>query len=69
MAVEVTLRRIGNSVGFSLPKKVVDARRLKPNDRVLVEVIKEADLSRDFGSLKRAMSGQQFKDLVKRGWK
>ena len=69
MAVEVTLRRVGNSVGFSLPKSMVAARELKPRDKVLVEVVKEADLSADFGSLKRTLSGQRFKDLVRRGWK
>ncbi len=68
MAVEVVLRKLGNSIGLSLPKSLVVERNLKPNERVLVQVIKEADLRADFGSLKRKMSGQRFKDFVKKGW-
>jgi len=68
MAVEVVLRKLGNSIGLSLPRSLVVERNLKANERVLVQVIKEADLRADFGSLKRKMSGQRFKDLVKKGW-
>lgn len=35
---------------------------------VIVEVVKKADLTALFGSLKRKMSGQKFKDLVRAGW-
>jgi hypothetical protein len=41
---------------------------LREHDKVLVEVVKEADLGRFFGSIKRPMSGQQFKDSVRKGW-
>lgn len=69
MAVEVTLKQIGNSFGFILPKEEVKKRHLKPEEKLLVEVIKKADLRKDFGSLSGKLSGQKFKDLVRSGWK
>ena len=68
MATEVTVKKWGNSVGVILPKEFVQKQSLKENDRVLVEVVKEADLSNLFCSLNRKMSGQEFKDLVREGW-
>ena len=69
MAIEVVLKRWGNSMGVVLPKEMVEKEELKENQRVLIEVIKEADLTDIFGSLKRKMSGQEFKDMVRKGWK
>ena len=68
IAVEVQLKRWGNSVGVILPKRFVEEQHLKLNEKFLVEVVKEADLSDVFGSLKRKMSGQEFKDMVRKGW-
>ena len=33
-----------------------------------MEPAKEADLTDIFGTLKRKMSGQEFKDLAREGW-
>ena len=54
-----------------VPTKVVEEKGLKENDRILIEVVKEADLFDIFGSLKgkRKMSGKEFKDMVRKGWK
>ena len=68
MAVEVVLKRWGNSMGVVLPKEMVEKEELKENQRVLIEVIKEADLTDIFGTLKRKMSGQEFKNMVRKGW-
>ncbi len=69
MAIEVVLKRWGNSMGVVLPKEMVKREELKENQRLLIEVIKEADLTDIFGTLKRKMSGQEFKDMVRKGWK
>lgn len=69
MAIEVVVKKWGNSVGVILPKELVERESLKENEKVLLEVVKEANLERIFGSLKRKMSGQQFKDMVREGWK
>jgi antitoxin component of MazEF toxin-antitoxin module len=68
MAVEVTLRKWGNSIGIVFPKEYAEQRGLKPNEKIVVEVTRKADLSRIFGTLPRKMTGQEFKDMVREGW-
>lgn len=71
MAIEVKLKKWGNSMAVIVPSAIIEKRKLKENDTILIEVIREADLSGIFGSLKgkRKMSGQKFKDLAREGWK
>ena len=68
MAVELIVRRWGNSFGVVLPKELLRQKKIGPNDKVLIELIKPADLSDVFGTLKTKMSGQKFKNLVRKGW-
>lgn len=68
MAAEVEVRKWGNSMGVILPKKLVTARGLKQHDRILIDVVRKADLTKFFGSFRTEKSGQQFKDMVRKGW-
>ena len=68
MAVELILRKWGNSLGVILPKDIIHKKHLKRNDKIFIEVVKEADLTPLFGSLKRKLSGQQLKNLAREGW-
>jgi len=71
MAVEVKLKRWGNSMAVIVPNKIIEEKNLKENDSIIIEVVKKADLSEVFGSIKekdRKMSGQQMKDMVRKGW-
>jgi antitoxin component of MazEF toxin-antitoxin module len=68
MAVEIMLRKWGNSLGGVFPKSFVEEKGLKPNETILVEVVKKADLSAIFGSLKLKGSAQAMKDEARRGW-
>ena len=68
MATEVQIRKWGNSVGIVLPKELVEREQLKEEDKIFVEIVKKADLRKIFGSLPRKMSGQEFKDMVRKGW-
>ncbi|MBN2459148.1 hypothetical protein JXB28_02595 [Candidatus Woesearchaeota archaeon] len=68
MAVEVTLRKWGNSLGGVFPKSFVEEHKLKPEDTILVDVVKKTDLSAIFGSLKFKKSAQQMKDEERKGW-
>ena len=69
MAIEVKIRKWGNSFGVILPKDILDRKGLKEDDGIVIEIVKEVDLSHVFGSIKkRKLSGQEFKDLVKEGW-
>jgi len=68
MAIEVEIKKWGNSIGVVLPKSLVEKEELKENDKIVLDIVRKADLSKTFGTLKRKMSGQEFKDLVRRGW-
>ena len=70
MAVEVKLKKWGNSMAVIVPNKLIDQKKLKENDTITIEIVKKADLSDVFGSLKlkRKMSGQDFKDSVREKW-
>ena len=50
--------------------EVVRDKHLKEDETIVIEVMKKADLSGVFGTLKgKNMSGQKFKDLARKGWK
>ena len=68
MASEVVVKKWGNSMGVILPKELIKKEGLKENKKVLIEIVKEANLKKLFGSLKRKMSGQEFKDMIRKGW-
>ena len=69
MAVEVKLKRWGNSMAVIVPNRVIEERKLKENDALVIEFLKKADISETFGSIKRLKrSAQEFKDMVREGW-
>lgn len=68
MSIEVKVKRWGNSLGVILPQNYLEERGISLNDEIIVEAFKVADISKAFGSLKRKMSGQEFKDMVREGW-
>lgn len=68
MAIEVEIKKWGNSIGILLPKSFILEEGLKERDKILVNLVKKADLSRTFGSEKRNITGQEFKDMVREGW-
>ena len=65
MHVKVKVRKWGNSLGLVLPKEVVDAEGIEENQELDFYIPKKVDLSAVFGTLKRKMTGQQFKDSVR----
>ncbi len=68
MATEVIVKKWGNSVGVVFPKEFAARRGLKPQQRVVLEVLRTSRLKKAFGSIKRKMSGQEFKNLAREGW-
>jgi len=68
MAIEVVVKKWGNSMGVLLPKNEIEKYHLKVNDKLIIEVIKKANIMDLFGSLKGKVSGQEFKDMVRKGW-
>ncbi|MBI4116375.1 AbrB/MazE/SpoVT family DNA-binding domain-containing protein [Candidatus Pacearchaeota archaeon] len=69
MPIEVQTRKWGNSIGIIIPKEVVEKEKIKENQRIIVNIVKEADLSDIFGMIKkRKMSAQKMKDLSRKEW-
>ncbi|HAB54133.1 MAG TPA: hypothetical protein DCE80_18460 [Ignavibacteriales bacterium] len=68
MAVEVVVKKLGNSIGVIFPKNIVKEKQIEVNKKVFIEIVKEADLGNMFGSLKRKINSQKFKDMVRQGW-
>jgi len=69
MAIEATIKRWGNSFGIVIPKEIIERERLKENKKVIINIIKVADLSDIFGLVKnRKLSGQKMKDLSRKEW-
>ena len=56
-------------MGVLLPKELVEKERLKENQKININIVKEVNLSDIFGMIKnRKMSGQKMKDLAREGW-
>ena len=68
MGTETIVKKWGNSLAVILPKNFTEEKHIHENDEILIEIVKKADLSDIFGSLKRKRSGQSFKDMVREGW-
>jgi len=69
MAMQVEVKKWGNSMGVILPKILVKKENLEENDKIIIEIVKQVDFSDVFGSIKkRKMSGQEFKNMVRKGW-
>lgn len=70
MTTEVMTKKWGNSIGVVLPRELVEKQHIKENQKIIINVVREADLSDIFGSVKGKlkMSGQKLKDLAKEGW-
>ena len=68
MASQTLLKKWGNSLAVIIPKKEIREKNLSENDRVQIEIFKEAEFGDVFGTLKTKITGQEFKDEVKKGW-
>jgi antitoxin component of MazEF toxin-antitoxin module len=69
MSFDATVRRIGNSVGVIFPREYARSMDLKVDEKVRVNVVREADFSDVYGSLKTKKTAQKFKDEAREGWK
>ncbi|MBS3077490.1 AbrB/MazE/SpoVT family DNA-binding domain-containing protein [Candidatus Pacearchaeota archaeon] len=70
MEIKVTAKKWGSSLGVVLPKEIVEAKRIKENKEIIIEVKdvrpKAGEL---FGLLKGwEKSGQEIKDEMRKGW-
>ncbi len=69
MTTTAIARKWGNSLGITLPKELVEQQDIREGDTLILPVVvKKADLSSIFGSIKTGESGQKFKDRAREGW-
>ena len=69
MDIKVKPKRWGNSLAVIIPNEIVEKEGIKENKEIILNIVKEADLSDIFGLIKnRKMSGQKAKDLMREGW-
>ena len=70
METKAIAKRWGSSIGVIIPKEVVEAKRIKENDEIIIEITKRPLAGEFFGRLKGKLkkSGQEMKDEARRGW-
>lgn len=68
MAIEVEIKKWGNSIGLILPKSIIEKVGLKEKDKILINIVRKSDIIKTFGKEKRTISGQDFKESVRIGW-
>jgi len=69
MATEITLKKWGNSIAAIFPKELIKKENLKENEKIKIDIVKVGNLNHLFASLDSKLSGQDFKDMVRKGWK
>ena len=65
----VIVKKWGSSMAVILPKEIVKNQGINEGDEIVINLFKRGNLEDVFGKLKTKMSGQQFKDLARKGWK
>ncbi len=66
--IEVVMRRWGNSLGISFPKRIVVEQRLHENQKILVEIKHVVDLTKLKGLISFKKKAQEIKDEMRSGW-
>jgi len=66
--IVVTARKWGNSIGATFPAETVEKHKIRPNDKLVVEVRKVIPIKDLFGTFKTKKSTQKIKDELRAGW-
>ncbi len=71
MEIKTTAKKWGSSIGVIIPKEVVDAKKIKENDVITIEVKTRPLVGNFFGrfpKLTSKHSAQELKDEARKGW-
>lgn len=71
MEIKTIAKKWGSSIGVIIPKEVVEERKIRENDEIIIEVTKAPLIVREiFGMLRGKIkkSGQEIKDEMRNGW-
>ncbi len=70
--IKTKAKKWGSSIGIIIPKEIVEAKKIKQNDEIIIE-IKSRPLARElfgrFPEWKSKKSTQELKDEMRKGWK
>lgn len=70
MEVKTTAKKGGSSIGVIIPKEIVEAKRIRENDELIIEIKKRPLAGELFGMFpewKSKKSAQELKDEMRRG--
>jgi len=70
MEIKTKAKQWGSSLGFILPKSVVDARKIRENEEIVIEIKSQPVLDHLFGKFPRTSgrSAQGLKNEAREGW-
>jgi len=69
MEVKTTAKKWGSSIGVILPKSIVDSRKIKENDEIIIEIKKPILAKEVFGILRKwKRQTQKIKEEMRQGW-
>ena len=69
MEINAIAKKWGDSIAVIIPKKIADAKMIKPNDEIKIYVEKNSGIKEAFGSLKNwKIDSQKAKEELRREW-
>lgn len=68
ITIKTLVRKWGDSVAIIIPKKLAEAKKIKPMDEVVITIEKENTLKDLFGVWKTNKTAQELKDESREGW-
>ena len=70
MEIKAKAKRWGSSIGIVLPKSIVESKKIRENDEVIIEIKKSVIAGEVFGRFagRFKKSTQELKDDARKGW-
>ena len=68
METIVKPRAWGNSLGITIPKKIIDEEKIREGEEIVVSIRKKKDITILRGLVKFRQGAQQIKDNMRKGW-
>jgi len=70
MEIKTIAKKWGNSIGFILPKSVVEANKIREDDEIVIEIKNKPLAGEFFGKFPRKSkkTAQEIKDEMRSGW-
>ncbi len=68
ITIKTLVRKWGDSVAIIIPKKLAEAKKIKPMDEIVITIEKESTLKDLFGVWKTNKTAQELKDESREGW-